>query len=197
MAATHIIRERCSKSGELCVKLARGARSVGFILTVRREQEEGSDKDRDGEEDPEHDKQESARTEAESEGEGGGLPGAGPRLSRQNIRSRPRRRPVRHPLDSTQRLPDASRPLDLAASRKRRTGRSLRTTAAGKSKKGKGKAKAKDSNGNAVKSSRRHKNGDRSTASIPEVEETAEERAARERVRCLPLVDAHHMTNHV
>ena len=66
-----------------------------------------------------------------------------------------------------------------------------------KSKKGKGKAKAKDSNGNAVKSSRRHKNGDRSTASIPEVEETAEERAARERVRCLPLVDAHHMTNHV
>ncbi|KZV61604.1 Adaptor protein complex AP-3 delta subunit [Peniophora sp. CONT] len=52
-----------------------------------------------------------------------------------------------------------------------------------KSKKGKGKAKAKDANGSAVKSSKRHRSGESSAVLTPEVEETAEELAARERAR--------------
>lgn len=54
-----------------------------------------------------------------------------------------------------------------------------------KLKKGKGKAKAKDANGSTVVSSRRHKSGEGSAVfKTPDVEETAEERAARERVCC-------------
>lgn len=52
-----------------------------------------------------------------------------------------------------------------------------------KSKKGKGKAKAKDVNGSVIRSSRRRKSAEDGAVLASEVEETAEEHAAREQVR--------------